>query len=118
MDKIALHDQICAQLNTLYARKNNDYGDSFGKSYAEYGMTMPCIRLEDKLNRLKSLTVRNVRQNVQNESVADTLMDLANYAVMTLVELKLAEHEETMGTEGKQTLTYPSGKRNGGDDSK
>lgn len=95
MDKIALHDQICAQLNTLYARKNNDYGDSFGKSYAEYGMTMPCIRLEDKLNRLKSLTVRNVRQNVQNESVADTLMDLANYAVMTLVELKLAEHEET-----------------------
>lgn len=95
MDKIALHDQICAQLNTLYARKNNDYGDSFGKSYAEYGMTMPCIRLEDKLNRLKSLTVRNVRQNVQNESVADTLMDLANYAVMTLVELKLAEREET-----------------------
>lgn len=95
MDKIALHDQICAQLNTLYARKNNDYGDSFGKSYAEYGMTMPCIRLEDKLNRLKSLTVRNVMQNVQNESVADTLMDLANYAVMTLVELKLAEHEET-----------------------
>lgn len=95
MDKIALHDQICAQLNTLYARKNNDYGDSFGKSYAEYGMAMPCIRLEDKLNRLKSLTVRNVRQNVQNESVADTLMDLANYAVMTLVELKLAEREET-----------------------
>lgn len=95
MDKIALHDQICAQLNTLYARKNNDYGDSFGKSYAEYGMTMPCIRLEDKLNRLKSLTVRNVMQNVQNESVVDTLMDLANYAVMTLVELKLAEREET-----------------------
>lgn len=95
MDKIAMHDQICAQLNTLYARKNNDYGDSFGKSYAEYGMTMPCIRLEDKLNRLKSLTVRSVMQNVQNESVVDTLMDLANYAVMTLVELKLAEREET-----------------------
>ena len=93
MDKIAMHDQICAQLNALYARKNNDYGDSFGKSYAEYGMVMPCIRLEDKLNRLKSLTVHNVRQNVQNESVEDTLMDLANYAVMTLVELRLAKSE-------------------------
>lgn len=93
MDKIAMHDTICAQLNALYAQKNNDYGDSFGKSYAEYGMVMPCIRLEDKLNRLKSLTVHNVRQNVQNESVEDTLMDLANYAVMTLVELRLAKSE-------------------------
>ncbi len=93
MNKIAMHDQICAQLNALYAQKNNDYGDSFGKSFAEYGMVMPCIRLEDKLNRLKSLTVHNVRQSVQNESVADTLMDLANYAVMTLVELKLAKSE-------------------------
>lgn len=93
MNKIAMHDQICAQLNALYAQKNNDYGDSFGKSYSEYGMVMPCIRLEDKLNRLKSLTVHNVRQSVQNESVVDTLMDLANYAVMTLVELKLAKSE-------------------------
>lgn len=86
MDKIAKHADICTALNDLYKRKNADYGDSFGKSYQEYGMTMACIRLEDKLNRLKSLC-KNEAQ-VKDESLEDTLMDLANYAIMTLVERK------------------------------
>lgn len=86
MDKIAMHADICKALNELYQRKNADYGDSFGKSYQEYGMTMACIRLEDKLNRLKSLCKQEAK--VQDESLEDTLMDLANYAIMTLVERK------------------------------
>lgn len=84
MDKAAKHADICKALNELYQRKNADYGDSFGKSYQEYGMTMACIRLEDKLNRLKSLCKQEAQ--VQDESMEDTLMDLANYAIMTLVE--------------------------------
>ena len=47
---------------------------------------MSCIRLEDKLNRLKSL---NFSKSAKvNESIEDTLMDLANYAIMTLIELE------------------------------
>lgn len=88
MDKVQTHKEICEGLNALYARKNHDYGDSFAKSFAEYGMAMPCIRLEDKLNRLKALT-RNGNQQVNDESVDDTLMDLANYAIMTLVERRI-----------------------------
>lgn len=84
MDKIAKHADICNILNALYERKNADYGDSFGKSYQEYGMLMACIRLEDKLNRLKSLCKKEAQ--VQDESLEDTLMDLANYAIMTLIE--------------------------------
>ena len=53
-------------------------------------MTMPCIRLEDKLNRLKALT-RAGNQQVNDESIDDTLMDLANYAIMTLVERRIAD---------------------------
>lgn len=87
--KTELHASICAELTALYERKNHDYGDSFGKSFKEYGMAMPCIRLEDKLNRLKALT-RTGTQQVNDESVDDTLMDLANYAIMTLVERKVA----------------------------
>lgn len=83
--KTEVHASICAELTALYERKNHDYGDSFAKSFAEYGMAMPCIRLEDKLNRLKTLT-RNGNQQVNDESIDDTLMDLANYAIMTLVE--------------------------------
>lgn len=85
MNKVEKHAQICKSLNELYSRKNADYGDSFGKSFKEYGLTMSCIRLEDKLNRIKALS-KQVAQ-VSDESITDTLMDLANYAIMTLVEM-------------------------------
>lgn len=84
--KVTTHAAICSDLTALYERKNHDYGDSFGKGFTEYGMTMPCIRLEDKLNRLKSLLKSGA--HVKDESIDDTLMDLANYAIMTLIERK------------------------------
>ena len=84
--KTEKHKLICEKLNALYEAKNADYGDSFEKSYMEYGLTMSCIRLEDKLNRLKSLNFSKTAK--VNESVEDTLMDLANYAIMTLIELE------------------------------
>ena len=83
--KVKKHEKICKKLNGIYERKNKDYGDSFGRSFAEYGMTMPCIRLEDKLQRIKNL-VRNGTAEVNDESIDDTLLDLANYAIMTLIE--------------------------------
>ena len=86
MNKIEIHKNICDSLNDLYKKKNQDYGDSFSKSYKEYGLTMSCIRLEDKLNRLKSLN-KNENAQVKDESIQDTLMDLANYSIMTLIEL-------------------------------
>ncbi|NFH81738.1 DUF1599 domain-containing protein [Clostridium botulinum] len=85
MDKLNRHKNICQDLNKLYEAKNKDYGDSFGKSYQEYGLTMACIRLEDKLNRLKSLA-KGSEQQVKDESIQDTLMDLANYSIMTIIE--------------------------------
>ncbi len=85
MDKSSKHMEICKELNSLYARKNHDYGDSFGKGFKEYGMVMPIIRLEDKLSRLKTLIKA---ENKVDESIEDTLMDLANYSIMTLIELK------------------------------
>ena len=90
MNKIEKHKEICNKLNALYEAKNKDYGDSFGKSYKEYGLTMSCIRLEDKLNRLKSLN-SNKSIKVKDESIEDTLMDLANYTIMTLIELESEE---------------------------
>lgn len=92
MNKVEKHAQICMKLNELYARKNADYGDSFGKSFTEYGLTMACIRLEDKLNRIKSLSKKEAQ--VSDESIVDTLMDLANYSIMTLVELGHGVSEE------------------------
>lgn len=97
LDKVSLHSRICKVLNDVYARKNSDYNDSFGKSFTEYGMSMSCIRLEDKLNRLKALTIHNKKQSVNDESIEDTLLDAANYAIMTLIELNLNKEDQVNG---------------------
>ncbi len=85
MDKVKKHKKICDELNELYGRKNADYGDSFGKSYEEFGPVMAAIRMGDKLNRYKALIKSS--QKVEDESVRDTLIDLANYAIMTVIEI-------------------------------
>ena len=48
---------------------------------------MPRIRLSDKLNRFKTLT-RNPDISEGDESIRDTLMDLANYALMTILAME------------------------------
>lgn len=85
--KIEKHQKICNELNVLYAKKNHDYGDSFHLSFVEEGMAMARIRLSDKLNRFKTLS-RNMKQEVNDESIRDTLIDLANYAIMTILEME------------------------------
>ena len=87
MTKVAHHRMICDEINELYAKKNHDYGDSFAQSFREEGMAMVRIRLGDKLNRLKALT-RGGEQKVADESIRDTLIDLANYAIMTVLEME------------------------------
>lgn len=86
VNKVDKHRELCMALNEVYAKKNHDYGDSFHTTYLEEGMAMPRIRLSDKLNRFKSLTRKSVQQ-VNDESIRDTLMDLANYALMTVLEM-------------------------------
>lgn len=81
------HKRVCYELNALYDRKNRDYGDSFHESWKDYGITMAAIRLGDKYNRLKNLTSGKTVQNVADETVRDTLLDLANYSIMTLMEM-------------------------------
>lgn len=85
-----MHREICEEINDLYARKNHDYGDSFHQTFVEEGMAMARIRLGDKFNRFKTLS-RNEEQKVNDESIRDTLIDLANYAIMTVLEMEVAE---------------------------
>ena len=86
-NKVQRHERICEELNAIYEKKNHDYGDSFHLSFLEEGMAMPRIRLGDKFNRFKTLS-RNSTQEVADESIRDTLLDLANYAIMTILELE------------------------------
>ena len=86
-DSIAEHLKVCEELNKLYEKKNNDYGDSFSGTFKEFGLTMSAIRLQDKLERFKRLSKDSRVQKVNDESIRDTLVDLANYAIMTVMEI-------------------------------
>lgn len=90
MNKTDRHMEICKKLNEIYIKKNHDYGDAFSESYGKYGNVMPIIRLEDKLNRFRNL-VMNGNVEVKTESMEDTLLDLANYAIMTVIEIENGE---------------------------
>ena len=84
--KVAQHYAICQKLNQIYKAKNHDYGDSFGDTYKKLGIISAVTRLSDKMNRLMSLAVSHDTQ-VKDEKIEDTLLDMANYAIMTLIEL-------------------------------
>ena len=84
--KVARHYAICQNLNQVYKAKNHDYGDSFGDTYKKLGIISAVTRLSDKMNRIISLAVSHDAQ-VKDEKIEDTLLDMANYAIMTLIEL-------------------------------
>ena len=84
--KVARHYAICQKLNQIYKAKNHDYGDSFGDTYKKLGIISAVTRLSDKMNRIISLAVSHDAQ-VKDEKIEDTLLDMANYAIMTLIEL-------------------------------
>lgn len=79
-------EQITDKLHETYLRKNSDYGNSFVKSLDEFGLVAAVVRMNDKMERLKSLI--NKKAEVKDESIADTLEDLANYAIMTRIYIE------------------------------
>ena len=81
-------DGICRDLMALHARKNNDYGNAAHESYKEFGLISYVIRLNDKMKRLKTLTKPGIAQKVTSESIEDTLMDLAAYAIMAIESMR------------------------------
>lgn len=101
--KITTHDEFIARLTELYAlnvaiskTKNSDYAgasDPFAnfKSCAVYGIDPKqgiFVRMTDKMMRIANLLRRPAA--VADESVLDTLSDLANYAMILRMYI---EHE-------------------------
>ena len=77
------HRMITEELTNLYLKKNHDYGNSFDISLDEDGLLVAKIRLGDKYQRFGSLLKK--KQEVEDESRRDTLIDMANYAIMTVM---------------------------------
>lgn len=87
-DNIKQMRDLYVGLIQTYIDKNSDYGNSFDQSLAEFGLVASAVRMTEKLNRFKTLIDKPHSQ--VDESLCDTLLDLANYAVMTARYIKEA----------------------------
>ena len=88
MNNIEMHAELLEYLHELYVTKNSDYGNSVHDTFEKYGLTSFLVRIEDKLNRARTLTLNPKNQKVADERIEDTLLDLANYAILAVIELK------------------------------
>lgn len=88
MDRVQMHKNLCKELNETYEKKNHDYGNSFGDTFDKLGIISAVTRISDKYNRLVSLSTKpEEERKVKDESITDTLMDMANYCIMTIIEM-------------------------------
>lgn len=90
---------ICEEMLTTFERKNHDYGDSFTQTVNKFGLIASGVRMHDKLERFVTLAQKDVSMKV-DESMRDTLLDLANYAIMTVMyiddEIKEVSQQKTI----------------------
>jgi hypothetical protein len=79
------HEEVCAKAREIMAAKNHDYAsdaDPF-RNFRTFGRYGILVRLSDKLARLRSFEEQGSLQ-VADEKIADTVLDIINYAVLYL----------------------------------
>lgn len=91
---MALHEDLCNRARALSRKKNHDYSGGKDATHAflnfikceELGLckteTGILVRLSDKLSRLNTLADSNLKYEVDDERVLDTVLDIINYTVI------------------------------------
>ena len=77
---------VLSEMFDTYKKKNADYGNSFSETIQEFGFIPAVARINDKLKRVKNM-VKGNDMTIKDESMRDNLMDIANYCVLTIIEL-------------------------------
>ena len=87
IDRLGIYQYLLNNLEETYEAKNNDYGNSVADTYDKFGCVSFLVRITDKYNRLMTLCNPNApEQRVKDEKIDDTILDLANYCLLWLVE--------------------------------
>lgn len=82
-----LFEAITREMLDIYKAKNKDYGNSFKDTFDKIGPKSAATRILDKANRFANLCDKDIEESEVGESLIDTLTDLANYSVMTIMVL-------------------------------
>ena len=84
--------EITDKMFETFKAKNHDYGSSFSNLFNECGMTYAYGHMAEKLERVKSLMKDEAK--VKGEGMKDSMLDLANYAILTVMEIEKNEKEQ------------------------
>lgn len=85
-DEINLFRKMTNNMYETFKAKRHDYGASTTDMFNEFGPISMYIRMYDKITRFKTLMDKNFDDFKVQESLYDTLLDLANYALITMLE--------------------------------
>ena len=106
MDRLGIYQHILSNLEDTYKKKNSDYGNSVGDTYEKFGDISFLTRITDKYNRILSLADKGECAEVKDEALEDTILDLANYCLLWLVEREYAgQQKEVKPTKDVQLKT-------------
>lgn len=90
--------EVIEKLKNTFLKKNNDYGSSVKKNYDKFetygkneGLKYVFGRIAEKHDRLENLIYGNHTNQVTDEPIEDTLLDMANYAILAAVSVQ--EHK-------------------------
>ena len=81
------YKKIVTETMELCIKKNKDYGSSVQDTFEKFGDISYLVRITDKYNRICSLL--NREGEVKDESIDDTIRDMANYSFLWLASRNL-----------------------------
>ena len=89
-DVLNIHDSTCSAARAIIEEKNHDYTSGSSDPFANFRASKAigvdpivgiCVRIIDKLQRLRTFAEQG-KLKVKNESAADAVSDIINYAVL------------------------------------
>jgi len=89
-EEVKMFSDLTKEMANTFAKKRADYGQTTTETYDKFGPVSMLTRMHDKMGRLDNLLGKSA-DNLVGEKVEDTLLDLANYALITILELR--KHE-------------------------
>jgi NTP pyrophosphatase (non-canonical NTP hydrolase) len=98
LQEIEMFRDITERMSAIFADKRQDYGPTTTETVEKFGPVAMLVRMYDKMGRLDNLLVKGNVNHV-GEKVQDTLLDLANYAIITIIELHKQDMKKTKGAQ-------------------
>jgi hypothetical protein len=90
-EEITMFTELTNVMSEIFAKKRHDYGQTTEETYKKFGPVSMLTRMHDKMGRLDTLLGSGDKNYVEDERVEDTLLDLANYALITILEMRKAD---------------------------